>query len=76
MSTPGCGNEQDHLYLAHLNTPNIARDLNLVRHLAGYTELDYWGCGYGAVLGITYAAMFPQNVGRMVLDGITLGNIF
>ena len=72
MSTPGCGNEQDRLYLAHINTPNVARDLNLVRNLTGYTEMDWWGCGYGAVLAVTYAAMFPQNVGRMVLDGMSL----
>ncbi|MCZ4149527.1 alpha/beta hydrolase, partial [Escherichia coli] len=31
--------------------------------------LDYLGVSYGTFLGATYADLFPQNVGRFVLDG-------
>jgi pimeloyl-ACP methyl ester carboxylesterase len=71
LSYPGpfCEKSEDLSYLAHINTPNVARDLDLIRNLMGYQTLEYWGFGYGAILGTMYAALFPDRVGRMVLDG-------
>ena len=54
---------------ALLNTQQAARDLDLWRQLLGREQLDYLGYSYGTELGATYAAMFPERVGRMVLDG-------
>ena len=70
LSGPCLRNSEDLDYLAHLNTPNLARDLELVRSLTGYEEPNYWGTDYGTAVGIVYAALFPDRVGRMVLDGI------
>ncbi|CAI6337988.1 unnamed protein product [Periconia digitata] len=36
----------------------------------GKSELWYWGASYGTVLGATFASLFPQRVGRMILDGV------
>ena len=76
ISFPGpfCGSYEDLDYLAHLSTPNVARDLDLIRNLTGYQEFDFWGWNHGTILGLTYAAMFPDSVGRMVLDG-TFGRV-
>jgi pimeloyl-ACP methyl ester carboxylesterase len=55
--------------LKHISTADTARDLNLLRQALGQPRLDYLGLSYGTFLGATYANLFPNRVGRMVLDG-------
>lgn len=55
--------------LGHLSTAEAARDLDIVRSALGEDTLDYLGVSYGTHLGSTYAAVFPERVGRFVLDG-------
>lgn len=55
--------------VGYFNTQQAARDLELIRHLVGGEKLDYLGFSYGTFLGATYAAMFPDKVGNLVLDG-------
>jgi pimeloyl-ACP methyl ester carboxylesterase len=55
--------------LAHVDTVSAARDMDLIRALLGEAKLNYLGFSYGTFLGTTYAALYPQNVGRFVLDG-------
>ena len=55
--------------LAHVDTVSAARDLDVLRHVLGEPQLDYLGYSYGTHLGAVYAELFPENVGRMVLDG-------
>ena len=55
--------------LEHVSTVDAARDMDLIRAVLGEDTLNYLGFSYGTFLGTTYAALFPENVGRMVLDG-------
>lgn len=54
--------------LGHIDTVTAARDMDVVRAVVGDQRLNYLGYSYGTKLGATYAALFPQLVGRMVLD--------
>jgi len=54
----------------HMSTADTARDMDLIRQAVGEDELDYYGISYGTFLGATYAAMFPDRVGRFVVDGV------
>jgi pimeloyl-ACP methyl ester carboxylesterase len=54
---------------AHVSTVEVARDMDVVRALLGRAKLDWFGASYGTELGSVYTQLFPQRVGRMVLDG-------
>ncbi|MGA5289185.1 alpha/beta hydrolase [Streptomyces pseudogriseolus] len=56
--------------LPHVGTEHAARDMDLLRHLLGDDKLHYLGISYGTELGGVYAHLFPQHVGRAVLDGV------
>ena len=53
-----------------INTAFVARDLmSVVDALEEDGLLRYWGLSYGTTLGATVSAMFPDRIGRIVLDG-------
>ena len=53
----------------HVSTEEAARDIDVLRAALGQDTLAYFGASYGTLLGATYADLFPERVGRMVLDG-------
>lgn len=55
--------------LPYITTDNAARDMDLLRGVLGDPKLNYLGYSYGTFLGATYAKLYPDRVGRMVLDG-------
>ena len=55
--------------LGFVDTVSAARDLDLLRAVLGDEKLNYLGFSYGTLLGATYAELYPQNTGRLVLDG-------
>lgn len=52
-----------------VGTGFVARDLEQIRIALGEDELTGYLVSYGTGIGQTYAAMFPDSVGRLVLDG-------
>jgi pimeloyl-ACP methyl ester carboxylesterase len=55
--------------LAHIDAASVARDMDVIRAVLGDEKLNYLGFSYGTYLGTMYAELFPEKVGRMVLDG-------
>ncbi|VUC38224.1 unnamed protein product [Clonostachys rosea] len=53
----------------HINSLQIAADIETIRKGLGQDTLDFWGLSYGGVLGHTYSMLFPDRVGRVILDG-------
>ncbi|HEX3614507.1 MAG TPA: alpha/beta hydrolase [Sporichthyaceae bacterium] len=64
----GCKSESSTL-LSHVGTRDVARDVDVLRAVVGDAKLNWFGFSYGTYIGSFYAGMFPQRVGRMVLDG-------
>ena len=53
----------------NVDTVSAARDMDVIRAVVGDEQLHYLGFSYGTQLGATYAELFPELVGRVVLDG-------
>lgn len=64
----GCVDQSGEL-ASHVSTVEAARDMDIIRAVVGDRRLSYFGASYGTFLGATYADLFPERVGRMVLDG-------
>jgi pimeloyl-ACP methyl ester carboxylesterase len=64
----GCTDRSDEM-LPHIGTVAVARDLDILRAALGDEVLHYRGASYGTDIGAQYAELFPERVGRLVLDG-------
>lgn len=53
----------------HIGSTETVRDMELLRHVLGDERLNLLGFSYGTYLGTRYAELFPDRVGRFVLDG-------
>lgn len=64
----GCRNRTGDLFY-HLDTVSVARDVEAVRVALNDGPLNWIGLSYGTQIGSTYIELYPEQVGRMVLDG-------
>ncbi|MGL4338926.1 MAG: alpha/beta hydrolase [Rhodoglobus sp.] len=55
--------------LGNIDAASNARDMDMLRAVLGDDKLNYLGYSYGTYLGAVYAELFPNKVGRFVLDG-------
>ncbi|MET9344820.1 alpha/beta hydrolase [Nonomuraea sp. NPDC003804] len=62
--------------LRHLDTENVARDMDTLRAALGDDKLNYFGTSYGTMLGGVYAGLFPGKVGRFMLDSAMDGDLY
>ncbi|EJD51018.1 alpha/beta-hydrolase [Auricularia subglabra TFB-10046 SS5] len=56
-----------------MDTATIATDMLHIVEKLGQDKLQYYGISYGTALGQYFAALYPDRIGRMVLDGVTDG---
>ncbi len=61
--------------LQFIDTQSTVHDLDMLRAIVGDEKLQYLGYSYGSDIGSYYIENFPQNVGRIVLDGATDSSI-
>ncbi|PVF98203.1 alpha/beta-hydrolase [Serendipita vermifera] len=54
----------------HVNTAVVCADMLSIVKAHGMDKLQFWGFSYGTILGSSFAALYPDNVGRMVIDGV------
>jgi pimeloyl-ACP methyl ester carboxylesterase len=66
--TQGCEQRSGGI-LPYVSTADTARDMDVLRAALGDEKLAYLGASYGTYLGTVYAGLFPDRVGRLVLDG-------
>ena len=56
--------------LDHLTTVDTVTDMDSIRKALGAEQINWYGFSYGTYIGQVYAHPVPENVRRMVLDGI------
>jgi pimeloyl-ACP methyl ester carboxylesterase len=61
--------QQSGALVRHMSTVEVAKDVDVLRAALGDRRLSWFGASYGTFIGATYAELFPDHVGRMVLDG-------
>ncbi len=56
--------------LDYMSTANVARDMDRLRQAVGDEMFYYAGFSYGSYLGVTYANLFPEKVGALIVDAV------
>jgi len=56
-------------YIGLVGTTQGVRDLDAIRAALGEEKINFLGHSYGTRVGSVYAAMFPDRIRTMVLDG-------
>lgn len=56
--------------LSAFNTPQIARDFEVVREILGYNQINFYGVSYGTHVGQYLAEYYPKSIRSLILDGV------
>ncbi|KAJ6493455.1 hypothetical protein C8R45DRAFT_1095947 [Mycena sanguinolenta] len=56
--------------MQHLSTADVIQDWDTIRAALGYEKVNMAAVSYGTFAGILYAAKYPEQVNRFVLDAV------
>jgi pimeloyl-ACP methyl ester carboxylesterase len=65
----GKDGKQVYNFLDYMGTTQLAYDLETLRRAVGAPKMSILGYSYGTKVGAVYAAIFPGNVYRLLLNG-------
>ncbi|TQM80837.1 pimeloyl-ACP methyl ester carboxylesterase [Saccharothrix saharensis] len=65
-----CGRVAAGPLAGHLDSGQVAHDMDAIRVALGQERLNYYGNSYGTVFAQAYARLFPTRIGRMYLDSV------
>ncbi|KAG8696778.1 hypothetical protein FRC09_008269, partial [Ceratobasidium sp. 395] len=66
-----CVANGNHKMLESSGTAFVVQDMARMVEALGEDGINFWGYSYGSILGATFAAMRPDLVRRMLLDGVS-----
>ncbi|KAF8715263.1 MEROPS serine peptidase family S33, partial [Rhizoctonia solani] len=57
--------------LSYVGTVATVRDMLAINEAYGGTEkINFWGFSYGSLIGLYFVNLFPERVGRVILEGV------
>ncbi|KIY60841.1 alpha/beta-hydrolase [Cylindrobasidium torrendii FP15055 ss-10] len=62
--------EHDTGILNYVTTDNVAHDIIKMNEQFGRDKVQYYGISYGTALGAVLAALYPDKIERLVIDGV------
>jgi len=71
LHNAACVQNGNHKMLRNSGTVAVVKDMERILQALGEDGLNYLGYSYGTILGATFAALRPDLVKRMVLDGVS-----
>lgn len=69
----GCAGAAPAVLAAAVSTPNVARDMDVLRAALDVPTLDYLGFSYGTFIGAVYAELFPSGLAVSCSNGAING---
>lgn len=69
----GCGRSTPHAELHNNKTQDLLDDIDAIRDYLGLTRFILFGGGWGSLLALLYAQLYPHQVSALLLQQIFLG---
>ena len=69
----GCGRSTPHAELDKNTTQDLLDDIDAIRDYLGLTRFSLFGGGWGALLALLYAQLYPHQISALLLEQIFLG---
>ena len=69
----GCGRSTPHAELSHNRTQDLLDDIDAIRDFLSLDRFVLFGGGFGSLLALLYAELYPQQIKALLLHQVYLG---